>query len=44
MKICLKVLREAELVNDIDKFDEMTRECKELVAIVTSSIKTRTNK
>ncbi len=54
MKICLKelresqvnlqVLREAELINDLDKFDRIMKECKELVAIFTSSIKTSTAK
>ncbi|WP_299434342.1 four helix bundle protein [uncultured Aquimarina sp.] len=54
MKICLKelresqvnlqVLREAELINDVDKFDMIMQECKELVAIFTSSIKTTNNK
>ncbi|KAA1246756.1 four helix bundle protein [Aquimarina sp. RZ0] len=54
MKICLKelresqvnlqVLKEAELINDLDKFDEIIQECKELVAIFTTSIKTSATK
>jgi len=54
MKICLKelresqvnlqVLNEAKLINDSLKFNEIIQECKELVAIFTSSIKTTTNK
>ena len=54
MKICLKelresqvnlqVMKEAELIDDLYKFDEIIQECKELVAIFTSSIKTSTIK
>ena len=54
MKICLKelresqvnlqVMKEAELIDDLYKFDEIIHECKELVAIFTSSIKTSTIK
>ena len=54
MKICLKelresqvnleVLKEAQLINDLDKFEKITQECKELVAIFTSSIKTSISK
>jgi four helix bundle protein len=53
MKICLKELREsqvnlqileeAELVNDLDKFNLIMKECSELVAIFTTSIKTSKN-
>ena len=54
MKICLKELREsqvnlqickeANLIQDEIKFIKITQECKELVAIFTSSIKTINNK
>ena len=50
MKICLKelresqvnlqVLKEAELINDYDNFNNIIQECTELVAIFTTSIKT----
>lgn len=50
MKICLKELRESQvnlqilneskLIQDQEKFDMIMLECKELVAIFTSSIKT----
>ncbi|WP_233194441.1 four helix bundle protein [Aquimarina sp. I32.4] len=50
MKICLKELREsqinlqilneAQLINDYGKFNIIKQECKELVAIFTTSIKT----
>jgi len=54
MKICLKelresqvnlqVLKEARLINDLDEFEKIIQECKELVAIFTSSIKTSISK
>ena len=54
MKICLKelresqvnlqVLKEAQLINDLEEFEKITQECKELVAIFTSSIKTSISK
>ncbi len=54
MKICLKelresqvnlqVLKEARLISDLDEFNEIIQECKELVAIFTSSVKTTTTK
>ncbi|WP_271769720.1 four helix bundle protein [Aquimarina algiphila] len=54
MKICLKELREsqvnlqilseAKLINDYDKLDKIIQECKELVAIFTTSIKTSNTK
>ena len=50
MKVCLKELRESQvnleilkesrLIKDIDSFDKIINESKELVAIFTSSIKT----
>ncbi len=50
MKICLKELREsqvnlqvlseADLIKDHDNFSDIIQECKELVAIFTTSIKT----
>ncbi len=53
MKICLKelresqvnlqILKEADLIDNKTKFEAITNECKELVAIFASSIKT-TNK
>ena len=53
MKICLKELREsqvnlqileeAKLVNDLVKFNVKMKECNELVAIFTASIKTSNN-
>ncbi|MDY8134576.1 four helix bundle protein [Aquimarina sp. 2201CG5-10] len=54
MKICLKelresqvnlqVLKEARLINDLDEFNKIIQECKELVAIFTSSVKTTATK
>ncbi|MBP2831580.1 four helix bundle protein [Aquimarina sp. U1-2] len=50
MKICLKelresqvnleILKESELIEDSKGFENIIQECKELVAIFTSSIKT----
>ena len=54
MRICLKelresqinleILKEANLVKDLDAFEIITKECSELVAIFTSSIKTTQRK
>ncbi|MGB1269735.1 MAG: four helix bundle protein [Flavobacteriaceae bacterium] len=54
MKICLKelresqinlkILKEADLIMDDEKMKSITQECKELVAIFTSSIKTTKEK
>ncbi len=54
MKICLKelresqvnlqVLHESELIQDMESFENIIKECKELVAIFTSSIKTSSKK
>lgn len=54
MKICLKelresqinlkILKEADLISDDEKMKLITQECKELVAIFTSSIKTTKEK
>ena len=54
MKICLKELREsqvnmqvmieANLVKDISEFKKIEKECNELVAIFTTSIKTSNKK
>ena len=50
MKVCLKelresqvnldILKESKLINDVNSFDQIIKESKELVAIFTSSIKT----
>ncbi len=50
MRICLKelresqvnlqILKESELIQDLDNFGSIMKECKELVAIFTSSVKT----
>ena len=54
MKICLKELRESQvnlqileksnLVDDKEVFESIIKECNELVAIFTSSIKTTKSK
>jgi len=54
MKICLKELREsqvnlqilekANLIDDKNSFQKLIKECNELVAIFTTSIKTTNNK
>lgn len=54
MKVCLKelresqvnleILKEANLVEDLKSFLEIERECGELVAIFTSSVKTTKSK
>jgi len=43
-KINLKILKEANLIVDDEKMKLITQECKELVAIFTSSIKTTNEK
>ncbi len=54
MKLCLKelresqvnleVLNEAKLIDDYTRFNSIIQECKELVAIFTTSIKTSNGK
>ncbi|WP_233195887.1 four helix bundle protein [Aquimarina sp. MAR_2010_214] len=39
-QVNLQVLNEAELIKDHEKFNVIIQECKELVAIFTTSIKT----
>ena len=53
MKICLKelresqvnlqILKEAKLIDKLDSFDHISKECSELVAIFTTSIRTTNN-
>ena len=43
-QINLKILKEADLIADDEKMTLITQECKELVVIFTSSLKTTNNK